>query len=273
MACPPRARALGNRLLARGGWAYRSGIERVTRDARRARGGRAPQTAAGLGLRQLTPCRPRWRCGWASAGGPGRLVLARRARVGYGRGITTVADLLGAPARRGCAGVRAGCPSDGVSALAQREIPPPVSGLYRGSRRDAMAWTGRSSRGSARSSATTGATPIRRAPGGRRQLGGRRRADAVPRLDVGSVRRGRDGDGRPTAGTLRMRSSAPPTTCARRALRAITAGDLAYNHAEWYVVEVETWAARYSGPGGRLHHAARGAEAEAKARKAPTGRA
>src|ERR1035437_6034783 len=94
----------------------------------------------------------------------------------------------------------------------------------------ATGWTGRFWRGSARASATTGPTPIRPARTRRR-----------------STRRG-------AAGTPDLWKAADAIFGAANYLKASGApGDYrkaiyAYNHAEWYVAEVESWAARYRGP-------------------------
>ena len=121
--------------------------------------------------------------------------------------------------------------------------------------------TGRSSRGSARSSATTGATPIRRA----------RREGAVNSAGAGGpmqflastwARYGVDaeGEGRPDrwdpadaiyGAANYLRASGAP----RDYRKAI----FAYNHADWYVAEVEHWAALYraAGPKCRRRRTAR----------------
>ena len=117
--------------------------------------------------------------------------------------------------------------SDGVSALAQAEIPPRIPASLSAGGASATAWTGRSWRGSARSSATTGATPIRRA---RRRGRSTRRAPAgrcssSPRLgDVRGGRRRRRRAGPLEPGRRDLRGGELPA--APRARRRLQEGDL-----------------------------------------------
>ena len=112
----------------------------------------------------------------------------------------------------------------------------------------AMVWTGRCSRGSARSSAITGATRIRRA---------RRRARSTRPGPAGrcssSPRPGRSTGWPPAGGAPDRWNPADAIYGAANYLRAsgapgnYKAAIYAYNHAWWYVEEVESWAAKYRG--------------------------
>ena len=221
----------------------------LQRDARRARGGGAAQT-------------PAWQGSSVTAGSARRRHSRRR---GSRRGVDRILGCGSGARSCSCSSWRSArsaarrwAPTACSPRSSERgrlgaggkgnpaAVPAPVSSRPR----DAMAWTGRSSRASARSSATTGAIPIRRA---------RRRARSTRPARAGrcssSPRRGPStvltpkATARPTAGIPPMRSSRLPTTCARRARLGTTGSAIfAYNHARWYVDEVEAWAAQIRVP-------------------------
>ena len=224
---------LRERLKAEG----RSPKRRLGRDARRPRGGGGAQTlprpgpavsayrGQAAGSRAALGAAAAGASALAATGGPGGRRRARRCRLEY---------LDDGPRRRRDVALRRWrCGTSRRCTCACTSRPRPATES-----------TGRCSPGSARWSATTVATrPVvhaSRGPSTPRAQAGRCSSWPPPGRATASTRTARDGL---TAGIRRTRSTPPPDY-----LRASGApGDyaraiFAYNHARWYVEEVETWA-------------------------------
>jgi hypothetical protein len=138
---------------------------------------------------------------------------------------------------------------DGVSALAQREIPPAYLRLYQeAAQRYGLDWAILAGIGKVECDHGRDPDPSCTREGTVNSAGA-----GGPMQFIASTwaRYGVDGDGN---GSIDRWDPADAICSAANYLRASGApGDyrqalLAYNHADWYVAEVESWAARYRGP-------------------------
>ncbi len=162
--------------------------------------------------------------------------------------ITALTALGGGSLGAGGVGASGG-QIDGVSALAQREIPPAYLRLYQeAAQRYGLDWAILAGIGKVECDHGRDPDPSCTREGAVNSAGA-----GGPMQFIASTwaRYGVDGDG---DGSIDRWDPADAICSAANYLRASGApGDyrqalLAYNHADWYVAEVESWAARYRGP-------------------------
>ena len=193
---------------------------------------------------------------------PGRLALLGALVTGTGAVIGLLMTFSVLPLGTGAPEPEPGVLSDGVSALAQREIPRRYLGLYEeAARRYGLDWAMLAGIGKVECDHGRDPDPSCTRQGAVNSAGA---GGPMQFLASTWARYGVDGDG---DGRADRWDPADAIFGAANYLRASGApGDygralLAYNHASWYVVEVENWAARYRGPAAQTTELV-GAEAE-----------
>ncbi len=176
----------------------------------------------------------------------GRVVLALAAVIGAGAALALLMVLSALPLSVGAEGSEASAPSDGVSALARKEIPPLYLALYQeAGGRYGLDWAILAGIGKVECDHGRDPDPSCAREGAVNSAGA---GGPMQFLASTWALYGVDGDG---DGRIDRWTPADAIYSAANYLRASGApGDyeqalLAYNHATWYVVEVERWAGRY----------------------------
>ncbi len=177
---------------------------------------------------------------------PGRLILVLVAVVGAGAALTTLMVFSVLPLSVDARSPEVDAPSAGVSALARREIPPLYLALYeRAAERYGLDWAILAGIGEVECDHGRDPDPSCRREGAVNSAGA---GGPMQFLASTWAVYGVDGDG---DGRIDRWDPADAIYSAANYLRASGApGDyrqalLSYNHATWYVAEVEQWAARY----------------------------
>jgi len=199
---------------------------------------------------------------------PGPLVLGGALLAGAGAlTIVLLMVLSTLPFTMGATGVAgAGAPGDGVSALARREIPPAYLRLYQqAAQRYGLDWAILAGIGKVECDHGRDPDPSCTKEGTVNSAG----AGGPMQFLAGTwAKYGVDGDG---DGRIDRWDPADAIYGAGNYLRASGApGDyrgaiFAYNHAAWYVAEVEGWAAKYRGPASAPRTSLPGGEAGGEA--------
>jgi len=185
--------------------------------------------------------------GWLS---PGRLALLGALAAAAGAVMITLLLLFSTASftMGGMGGVASDGPSDGVSALAQREIPPEYLRLYqRAAERYGLDWAILAGIGKVECdhgrdpdpSCTKEGAVNSAGAGGPMQFIASTWAKYGVAPDGGAPDRWNPEDAIFGAANYLRASGAPGD---------YKAAIYAYNHASWYVAEVESWAAKYRGP-------------------------
>ncbi len=176
-------------------------------------------------------------------------MLALAALVGTGAALTLLTIFSALPLSVGARGSEAGAPGDGVSALARREIPPPYLALYlQAGSRYGLDWAILAGIGEVECDHGRDPDPSCTREGAVNSAGA---GGPMQFLASTWASYGVDGDG---DGRTDRWDPADAIYSAANYLRASGAPGnyehalLAYNHATWYVAEVEAWAMRYRAP-------------------------